>query len=513
MKDWIAADLRAWELDGSDSRTNLMSRIKNIAISMIIVVLSCLPLSAKQLPITRLDGSGITPAEIDATVTRLIHAAEIPGAGITIFNHGGVVYQKAYGFRDKERSFPMTPDAVLNAASLTKAAFAYMVMQLVDEKRLDLDVPVYKYLPKPLTDYPQYHDLAGDLRYQQITARMLLDHTSGFPNFRWLNDDRKLNINFTPGSKFAYSGEGMELLQLVVETITGKPLDELMQRRVFQPLGMTRTSMTWQPQFDNDFANGYDEYGRSLGPYKSSRADAAGSMSTTLSDYSKLLQAVMAARGLSAKTMQAMFTPQIQINSLHEFPTLAPETTDANKNIRLSYGLGWGLYFTPYGEAFFKEGHADGFRNYAVCLLKKGIGILIMTNSANGEGIYQDLLETLLKNTFTPVEWEGFTPYDQLPQRAPLKQHTEVQVAPDKLERYVGRYSISPDLTLGVVRQGNHLIVKEGTEDHEMIPESDDHFFSKTADDEITFSASSEGRVTDMVLQTGGRTMSFKKVE
>ena len=152
----------------------------------------------------------------------------------------------------------------MSAASFTKVAFAYMVMQLVDEKVLDLDRPVYQYLPKPLPEYPGYKDLAGDVRYQKITARMLLDHTSGFPNFRFLNDDRKLNINFDPGSRFAYSGEGMQLLQMVVETVTNKPLEELMQERVFRPLGMTRTSMVWQSRFENDYAHAHDEYGRAL---------------------------------------------------------------------------------------------------------------------------------------------------------------------------------------------------------------------------------------------------------
>lgn len=109
------------------------------------------------------------------------------------------------------------------------------------------------------------------------------------------------------------------------------------------------------------------------------------------------------------KTRDLMLTPQVQIFSKHEFPTLATETTDQNKNIRLSYGLGWGLYWTPYGEAFFKEGHDEGWRHYTVCFEDAKIGIVIMTNSSNGEGIYKELLETLQKNSFTPIEWEGFT--------------------------------------------------------------------------------------------------------
>jgi CubicO group peptidase (beta-lactamase class C family) len=486
--------------------------MKHPVILAAFVAATAIMLSA-QPAVQRLDGSKITPAEIDATVTHLMRAAEVTGVGVTLFNQGKVVYQKTYGFRDTEKHLPLTLDSVLNAASFTKVAFAYMVMQLVDEKRLDLDRPVYKYLSKPLPEYPQYRDLAGDQRYQRITARMLLDHTSGFPNLRWLNDDHKLNINFEPGSRYAYSGEGMMLLQLVVESITGKPLEDLMQERVFRPLGMSRSSMIWQEKFESDFANGHDEYGRSLGPDQRKQADAAGSMSTTLGDFSRFMQAILSGRGLSQQTREMMLSPQIQIVSKHEFPTLAAETTDANQTIHLSYGLGWGLYQTPYGKAFFKEGHGNGFMNYTVCFDRQKTGIVIMTNSANGEGIYKELLETLLKNTFTPIEWEGFTPYNQLPPRPPLKQHKEITLDPTILDRYVGRYAVSPELVVAVVRDGGHLIIKEGDENHEIFPEGERDFFSKTADDEISFIVDGQGRVTGMELRTGGRTIPSKRIE
>jgi CubicO group peptidase (beta-lactamase class C family) len=207
-----------------------------------------------------------------------------------------------------------------------------------------------------------------------------------------------------------------------VETITKVPLEEAMQQHVFRPLGMKRSSMVWHDRFESDYANGYDEYGRSLGPQKRRDADAAGSMLTTIGDFARFMQAVMSGRGLGKKAWEQMLSPQIQIPSKHEFPTLSNQTTDENKGIRLSYGLGWGLYWTPYGRAFFKEGHDDGWRNYTVCFDKAKSGIVLMTNSENGEGIYKDILESVLRNTFTPIEWEGFTPYDRLPPRAPLKE-------------------------------------------------------------------------------------------
>jgi CubicO group peptidase (beta-lactamase class C family) len=400
--------------------------------------------------IKRLDGSTISPAEIDQTVSRLMNAAEVTGAGIAILNNSKITYLKAYGFRDKEHNLPLTVDSVMSAASFSKVAFAYMVMQLVDEGVLDLDRPVYQYLPKPLPEYPDYADLANDPRYKQITARMLLSHTSGFPNWRAFEDDRKLKIHFTPGSRFAYSGEGIDLLQVVVEAITKKPLEELMQQHVFGPLGMTRTSMIWQPRFESDYANGYDEYGRFLGPQKRTHADAAGSMQTTVSDFARLMQAVMDGKLLQNKTRKLMLSPQIEITSKHEFPTLSDETTDANKAIHLSYGLGWGLFQSPQGEAFFKEGHDVGWRNYTVCFEPSKTSIVIMTNSGNGEGIFLPLLETLLKDTYTP-EWEGYIPYDKLPPRPPLKQHKQVAVDAAIQQRYVGRYQIPPDAAPNVV--------------------------------------------------------------
>jgi len=474
--------------------------------------------AAQQSSITRLDGSTISAAEIDATVTRLMKAAEVTGAGIAVFNHGKIAYMKAYGFRDKEKNLSLTVDSVMSAASLSKVAFTYLVLQLVDEGTLDLDKPVYQYLPKPLPEYPNYADLANDERYKRITARMLLSHTSGVANWRWFEDDRKLRIHFEPGSRYAYSGEGLSLLQLIVETTTKTPLEDLMQQRVFRPLGMSRTSMVWQDRFESDYANGYDEYGRSLGPLKWHKAGAAGSMSTTLADFSRFMQAVLDGHLLRPKTRELMLSPQIQIVSKHMFPTLNEETTEENKGIRLGAGLGWTLYRTPYGEAFTKGGHDDGWRHYTVCFDQPKTGIVIMTNNGNGEGIFEYLQETLLKNTFAPIAWENYTPYDKLPPRPPIKQHKQVAVDGKVLDRYVGRYALPPNVIETVRREGDHLSVQESVDGaaepkQDLLPESETDFFSATADDKYTFERDSNGKVTAMVLHTDGKDISIKRIE
>lgn len=487
---------------------------RRIAIGTLIL-LTILPAvaSGRSRTIRRLDGTSISPTEVDTTVTKLMKAAGVPGMNIAIFNGGRPVYMKSYGYRDTGRKLPLTPDSVMSAASFTKVAFAYMVMQLVQEGRLDLDTPVQRYLPKPLPDYPHYADLAGDARYKLITARMLLDHTSGFANWRWFEDDRKLKIHFQPGSRYAYSGEGIDLLQLVVETIMKERLEQLMQERVFRPLGMTRTSMVWQPAFESDYANGYDEYGRSLGPHKWKKADAAGSMQTTLRDFSRLVEAVMRGKGLHKKGRAEMLGPQVRIHSRHEFPTLVNETTDAYDAIRLSYGLGWGLYWTRYGKAFFKEGHDEGWRNYTLDFDKPKAGILIMTNSSNGEGIYEYLLQAVLGDTSNPTDWEGFTPYDKLPPRKPLTQHTAVTLPPAVLDLYVGRYG-QPDLVLNIRREGDHLSVQENDEPkQELYPESGSDFFSTASDDVYTFQFDSQTHTVRMILHADGKDIIINRLE
>ena len=181
--------------------------------------------AAQAASVRRLDGSRIAAAEIDATVTRLMRAADVTGVGLALLNGGGPVYVKAYGLRDAGKNLPLTTDSVMTAASLSKSTFAYLVMQLVDERVIDLDVPIERYLSKPLPEHDGYESLAGDMRYRTITARMLLNHTAGFANLRALEPGGKIQIHFAPGTRYAYSGQGIQLLQLVVESATKTPLE------------------------------------------------------------------------------------------------------------------------------------------------------------------------------------------------------------------------------------------------------------------------------------------------
>lgn len=150
--------------------------------------------------------------------------------------------------------------------------------------------------------------------------------------------------------------------------------------------------------------------------------------------------------------------------------------------------------------------------SYVVCV-ENGTCLLIMTNSSNGEGIDKELLETLLHNFSTPIEWEGFTPYQGLPPRVPPKQHAEVVVSDRVLDRYVGRYSVGSNV-LVVSRKSGHLVLQENDEpEEEIFAESERVFFAKTNDDEFTFETDGSGRATNLILHTDGKDIPIRRVE
>jgi CubicO group peptidase (beta-lactamase class C family) len=196
----------------------------------------------------------------------------------------------------------------------SKTVFAYLVMLLVEEGAIDLDKPLQAYLSKPLPEYPAYADLAGDDRYKQITARMVLSHSSGFPNWRQFEPDGRLKFLFAPGARHSYSGEGIALLQIVVEEITGCGLETLARQKIFEPLAMTHTSYTWQKTFETNAARPHDEFGRTQRLPRRTVPDAAGSMVTTGGDYARLLAAILNATGQRKATVDEMLRPQIAIS-------------------------------------------------------------------------------------------------------------------------------------------------------------------------------------------------------
>jgi len=390
--------------------------------NIFILVICChgLVFTTKGQAIIKLDKSKISFVALDNKIESLMKAANVQGLAIAIFNNNESVYKKTFGYKRVDIKAPINTNSNIYGASLSKPVFAVMVMKLVEEGFLDLDKPLQDYLPKPIYEYPpskkwhdNYSDLKADSLYRKITARMCLDHTSGFPNWRWYEPDQKLRVKFRPGSRYEYSGEGMVYLQVVLEHMLGKSLEELMKEKIFIPSGMNRSSYTWQKEFEKDYCFGHQSTGALYEKDKDNDARSASTLETTLDDYTLFTKAVLKNSILKPATTKKMFTPQIRLRSVQQFGPLSLVDSTLNDGIELSYGLGWVLLKSPYGTGAFKEGHGDGFQHYSIIFPDQGTGIIIMSNSDNGESIFKELLETAIGDSFTPWRWENYIPYDQ----------------------------------------------------------------------------------------------------
>lgn len=369
--------------------------------------------------IKRIDGTKYSADSLNEKIEYLMKTANVSGTAISVFNDNQPIYSKTFGLANVAKNTPLQQSSVMYGASFAKTVFAYIAMQHVQEKIIDLDKPLVEYLTKPLPDYQingwnrGYKDLREDERYKKITARMCLTHTTGFPNWRWFEADKKLKFKFDPGTRYSYSGEGLYFLQFVIEQITGKDYETISQERIFKPLGMANTSQVWQTRFDTNICYGHNANGEPYELMKWKEASAGGSMTTTLEDYTKFYKALISSKGLSKKSFSAMTNTQVRIKSRSQFGPLAKVDGTDNDNIQLGYGLGVGTFKTPYGRAFFKEGHDDGWGHYSICFPDKKIAIVIMTNNDNGESIFKELLAYGIGDTFTPWQWENYIPYDQ----------------------------------------------------------------------------------------------------
>jgi CubicO group peptidase (beta-lactamase class C family) len=392
--------------------------------------------------IRQLDGKKLPIGDADSLARRVLSENHVTGAAIAVLNDGQLAWISGYGERDTQLRLPMQPDTTTWAASITKSVFATYVMQLSQQGVVPLDTPIAQLLPKPLDSYAAYKDSAAELvhdpRYNAITPRMLLAHTSGLANFAAYEPDKKMHLHYAPGTRFSYSGEGINLLQLVVEQRMNMPLQQQMQTAFFTPLRMNSTALVWNPAVGSNVADRYDTDGKFIAHTRRDNARAAGSMTSSAQDLANFATALLArekegkgmkiARSLTGTPLNAaedtqtfapllkpdtfkqMLTPVIQIDAAHQFPTFEEKKGTEGPAVGLAYGLGWGLLTrTKFGDAFFKEGHGDGAQNYMICFTRHRDCMIILTNSDNGELAFQHLLEGILGDTVTPWEWEGYT--------------------------------------------------------------------------------------------------------
>lgn len=375
--------------------------------------LALVPTAASAAPLPK-------PGAVEAQVKALMARTHANGLAIALIDKGKVTYVNAYGIRNAKGD-PLTTDTVMYGASVTKTVFAYCVLHLVDQGKINLDTPIADDLDKPLVAYDTnaiypdkygpYKDLAGDERWKKITPRMVLTHSAGFANFWWIEPDQKLHIHFDPGSRYAYSGEGMILLQFAIDQGRkdrglGIDVGQLTQDVVFTPLGMTRTSLKWRPDFRPNLADGWNDKGEPQEHDERSKVRAAGSMDTTINDLSKFAAALVSGKGLSPKSRAEMTRPQLHITTRSQFPSFQPELPREQQRKDLAAGLGVVVFDGPQGHGFYKGGHDGQTANTMVCLEKSQRCVLILSNDVRAEAGFTELVKFVLGDTGVPYDWE-----------------------------------------------------------------------------------------------------------
>lgn len=352
-------------------------------------------------------------SKLDSLIPEAMTATGARGVAIAVVSDGEVLLTKTYGVRNSAGD-PLELDTVMYGASLTKAAFGYLVMQLVDEGKLDLDTTIDHYLTEPLPSYSSESDadryvpwagLADDPRWRKITPRMLLTHSAGFHNFAFLEPDGKLRIHFEPGERYAYSGAGILLLQFVLERGLGLDVGAEMQRRIFEPQGMTRTSLIWRPDFRPNLADGFGQDGQAEEHDERSKVRASGSMDTTIEDMGKLAAAYVRGDRLSQKARQEMVKGQMPIFTKNQFPSFQTPLPEAPFPT-LSAGLGVIAFNGPQGVGFYKGGHNDTTGNTWVCLEARRRCVVLLANDVRAEAAFPAIVQIVLGETGAPWAWE-----------------------------------------------------------------------------------------------------------
>ena len=343
-------------------------------------------------------------AEVETRLTTdipaLMQKAGVPGLSIAVIREGKTVWTESFGVGNAQTKKPLTEDTRFNVGSLSKPVFAYGVLKLVDAGRLKLDEPLAPYLPKEF--------IVDDPRFTQITARVVLSHRTGFPN--WPADGKPLTIHFTPGEKFSYSGAGMVLLQKAVEKITAKPLNEYMQEAVFAPLGMKHSSYVWNAAFENEVAVGHDLGGSPVDVFKAEQANAAASLMTTAEDYAIFLNTVLHKRGLKPATLQEMETSQIAVDT--GCSNCVEGTPSGKLSTTIFWGLGFGIEKTAEGESLWHWGDNGVFKAFFVVRPASKSGVVYMTNSENGLSIARQILAETLGGDQPAFDWLKYDNYD-----------------------------------------------------------------------------------------------------
>lgn len=301
----------------------------------------------------------------------------LPGASVALVRDGQTVYARDFGVRNVYTRDPVTPRTLFEAGSITKMIFAYAVMRMAETGVIDLDTPLHTYL--------EFDEIADDPRHKLITARHILSHQTGLPNWRNQQPGGVLSLTFIPGTDFGYSGEGFEYLGRVMTHLTGKPLEDILLEHAQVPMGFTQNLL-----FKDDgtlitnVAFGHD-IRRPNVPTLPQDIGVAYSLQTNAHSLANFMSAFQNRTGLSADSYEAMLTPQVK--------TSYTTTRDAWPTY---FGLGIKVMETPFGHAFGHSGLNGSNHALFETYDAQNAGFIVLTNSDAGQQFYQALREFLV---------------------------------------------------------------------------------------------------------------------
>ena len=325
-------------------------------------------------------------AKVDQFIETYQKYYNIPGVSLALIKDGTLVYHKTYGVSNTMTHRPVDDTTLFEAASITKPVFAFAVERLADRGVIDLDKPLYEYLP--------YKDIEQDDRYKLITARHVLTHRTGFPNWRSMNPDGKLNIRFTPGTSFGYSGEGFEYLKVVVEKITGKKVEQVLQEEVIQPMALYHTFFSRNDSLKRMVADGhfdgmpnFDELNETPG--------MAWSMRTEAKIFTNFMLYMLQQRGLSEKMYETILGKHSDYN-------FDPE--DEKPPYPVYMGMSLEIRETPFGKTFGHGGNNGDFKCKFEVYKDLKAGYVVFTNSNTSDVLLESLRQFFVEGKHKPAK-------------------------------------------------------------------------------------------------------------
>jgi CubicO group peptidase (beta-lactamase class C family) len=409
------------------------------------------------------------PLRFEQTLQDLMQHAYIPGISAAIVADGKLAWNGVMGVADTKSNTPVAATTVFEAASLSKPVFAYLVLKLVSKGILTLDQPLHEVLP-----YPRFNNHPHS---QLLTARLVLSHQTGLPNWA----DNELRFNFKPGDGYGYSGEGYLYLQRVIEKLTGKSLEVLAEEFVFIPLKMKHSGFK-RPADSKDVASNHDHIMR----LKCSTSEipgqlpvnAAGSLHTTASDYAIFICACLGEK--------LEFEPLVSMTKAKQPP--ANPVADADLKA-VSWGLGWGLQHTEQGILAFHWGDNTNAKSFVVVNLKQRSAMVYFANSENGLAIAPDVVANSAVGDLTPAvnflfNACGIQTHGALNWKKHRAQWIEdlksihdkpFAVAEEKLSPYVGNYGNYP-LKINLNRGELQIEIGNGGFKYKLIPIANNQF-------------------------------------